>query len=84
MRAASGRACSVISGFPELVANTPEEYVRLAAELAGDLVRLGHLRRTLRQRMEQSPLMDAPRFTRDIEAAYRAMWREWCAKETAK
>jgi predicted O-linked N-acetylglucosamine transferase (SPINDLY family) len=33
----------------------------------------------MRQRMERSPLMDAPRFARNIEAAYRAMWRTWCA-----
>ena len=26
-----------------------------------------------------SPLMEAARFTRDIEAAYRQMWRKWCA-----
>ena len=71
-------------GLPELVADTPEEYVRLAAELAGDLPRLAYLQGTLRQRMEQSPLMDAPRFARDMEAAYRAMWRQWCAKETAQ
>jgi predicted O-linked N-acetylglucosamine transferase (SPINDLY family) len=67
-------------GLPELVANTPEEYVRLAAGLAGDPLRLGHLRNTLRQRMESSPLMDAPRYARDIEAAYRAMWQRWCGQ----
>jgi protein O-GlcNAc transferase len=33
------------------------------------------LRRTLRARMERSPLMDAARFTRDLENAYREMWR---------
>jgi len=27
------------------------------------------------------PLMDAPKFARNIEAAYRQMWRTWC--ETA-
>jgi hypothetical protein len=27
---------------------------------------------------------DAPRFARQIEGAYRAMWREWCAKEEGK
>ena len=68
--------------LPNLVADTAEDYVRLAADLAGDVPLLSHLRGTLRQRMEQSPLMDAPRFARDIEAAYRAMWRQWCAKET--
>jgi predicted O-linked N-acetylglucosamine transferase (SPINDLY family) len=65
-------------GLPELVAHTAEDYVRIAAELAGDLPRLAELRATLRARMEQSPLMDAPAFARDIEAAYRTMWRTWC------
>jgi predicted O-linked N-acetylglucosamine transferase (SPINDLY family) len=65
-------------GLPELIARTPEDYVRIAAELAGDLPRLAELRSTLRARMEASPLMDAPAFARDIEAAYRQMWRTWC------
>jgi predicted O-linked N-acetylglucosamine transferase (SPINDLY family) len=24
--------------------------------------------------------MDAPRFARNLEAAYREMWRRWCAQ----
>src|SRR5208337_4322502 len=48
-------------GLPELVARDPEEYVRIAAELARDLPRLSNLRATLRQRMQSSPLMNAPR-----------------------
>ena len=67
-------------GLPELIASSPEQYVQIAAELARDLPRLGRLRATLRERMEASPLMDAARFTRNIEAAYREMWRRWCAK----
>jgi len=35
----------------------------------------------LRPRMGASPLMDAPRFARNIEAAYRTMWQRWCAKQ---
>jgi predicted O-linked N-acetylglucosamine transferase (SPINDLY family) len=65
-------------GLPELVAHSEDEYVRIAAELARDLPRLSDLRATLRARMESSVLMDAPRFARNIEAAYRAMWRDWC------
>jgi predicted O-linked N-acetylglucosamine transferase (SPINDLY family) len=65
--------------MPELIARTPEEYVRIARALACDLDRLANLRATLRGRMQASPLMDAPGFTRGIEAAYRQMWRQWCA-----
>jgi predicted O-linked N-acetylglucosamine transferase (SPINDLY family) len=65
-------------GLPELVAQTPEQYLRIATDLATDLLRLIELRATLRERMTQSPLMDAPRFARNIEAAYRDMWKRWC------
>ena len=65
-------------GLPEWVGHTAEEYVGIACELADDLPRLAGLRATLRRRMGQSPLMDAPRFARQVEAAYRAMWRKWC------
>src|SRR5262249_25900979 len=64
--------------LPELVAKTPDEYVTIAARLASDLPRLAALRASLRERLEASPLMDAPRFARDLEAAYRSMWRSWC------
>jgi predicted O-linked N-acetylglucosamine transferase (SPINDLY family) len=66
-------------GLPELVAQSGEEYISIAAELAKDLPRLAGLRETMRQRMRESPLMDASRFARDIEAAYRQIWRSWCA-----
>jgi predicted O-linked N-acetylglucosamine transferase (SPINDLY family) len=63
-------------GLTELAAHAPDEYVAIAKSLAGDLDRLAALRSTLRQRLIESPLMDAPRFARAIEAAYRQMWRE--------
>jgi predicted O-linked N-acetylglucosamine transferase (SPINDLY family) len=80
-RTAVGRGgASILSnvGVAELVARTPQQYVQIAADLAGDLPRLSELRRTLRGRMQASPLMDAPRFARNVEAAYRQMWRNWC------
>jgi len=76
-----GRAglCQLMNlGLPELIAYSTEQYVGVAAELAKDLPRLGELRRTLRGRLQASPLMDAPRFTMNIEAAYRETWRQWC------
>ena len=65
-------------GLSDLVARTPAEYVRIAADLAGDLPRLAGLRRDLRERLQASPLGDVPAFTRDLEAAYRSLWQQWC------
>lgn len=66
-------------GLDELVADTADRYVAIAAALAADRPRLAALRTGLRQRMQGSDLMDAEGFTRQIEEAYRAMWRRWCA-----
>jgi predicted O-linked N-acetylglucosamine transferase (SPINDLY family) len=63
------------AGLPDLIAPSPDDYVRLAVDLAKDAPRLADLRRTLRQRLIRSPLMDAPRFARRLESAYRTMWR---------
>jgi predicted O-linked N-acetylglucosamine transferase (SPINDLY family) len=67
-------------GLPELIGGTPEDFVRIAVDLADDLPRLGELRTTLRGRMEATPLMDVERFARGIEAAYRGMWQRWCER----
>ena len=69
--------------LPELAAFSADDYVRVATELARDHPRLAQLRTKLRPRMECSVLMDAPRFARQIEAAYRAMWRQWCVAKLA-
>jgi protein O-GlcNAc transferase len=66
-------------GLADLITHTPGDFVRIAVQLATDRPRLADLRATLRERMRNSPLMDAPRFTRGLEAAYRAMWRNWTA-----
>jgi len=68
-------------GLPEWVAHSEDEYLRIAAEWATDLPRLAHLRAALRTQMQNSPLMDAPRFARHIESAYRTMWQRWCARD---
>ena len=67
----------------ELAAESDEDFVRIARELSGDLERLSRLRAGLRARLENSPLMDGRRFAWNIEAAYRQMWREYCAKQPA-
>jgi predicted O-linked N-acetylglucosamine transferase (SPINDLY family) len=67
------------AGLPDLIATTADRYVAAAAALAGDAPRLARLRSTLRQTLRESPLTDEPRFMRHLDAAYRAMWRRWCA-----
>jgi protein O-GlcNAc transferase len=67
-------------GLSEWIAASPEDYVRIAAERAGDADALARLRGSLRERMRASVLMDEPGFARDMEAAYRQMWRSWCAR----
>jgi protein O-GlcNAc transferase len=65
-------------GLPEMIAEAPDGYVRKAAKLATDLRLLAQLRSNLRQKMSASPLMDGAGFARNVETAYRQMWRTWC------
>jgi len=71
-------------GLDELVATDADRFVAIAAGLARDLPRLAALRQQLRGRLQQSPLMDAPRFTRALEAAFREAWRSYCAAGAAR
>jgi predicted O-linked N-acetylglucosamine transferase (SPINDLY family) len=74
----AGRSILTNAGLSELVADTPEQYVRLACELAGDVDRRRRLRGELRQRVLDSPLKDAGRLMGDIETALRGMWTSYC------
>lgn len=64
----------------ELAAESDEAFVGIAAALGHDLVRLAALRRELRTRLERSALMDASRFARHVEHAYRDAWRAHCKR----
>jgi len=67
------------AGLPELIARDADDYVAIAARLAADLDRLADLRASLRSRLAASPVCDGARYTRGLEAAFREMWRRWCA-----
>ena len=66
-------------GLEALVAASSAAYVEAAVDLAGDPDRLVRLGRSLRERMMASALLDATSLAREVEAAYRAGWRRWCA-----
>jgi predicted O-linked N-acetylglucosamine transferase (SPINDLY family) len=65
-------------GLEELIARDEGEYIERAVELANDLDRLDALRSGMRSRFEASPLRDEAGFTRELEAAYRILWTDWC------
>lgn len=67
-------------GLSDLIAESPQEYVRLATELAADTERVSALRTTLRDRMARSPLCNGEAFARKVESAYRGMWRNYCGQ----
>jgi predicted O-linked N-acetylglucosamine transferase (SPINDLY family) len=67
------------AGLSDLVVRSKQAYIDLALRLAADLPHLRQFRQDLRGRLECSLLMDAPRFARQMESAYRQMWKQWCA-----
>jgi protein O-GlcNAc transferase len=67
-------------GLTETIARDLDEYVEIAASLAGDLPRLSALRAGLRARMAASPLCDGKRFAANLMRVLRDAWREWCER----
>ena len=66
-------------GLDDWVATSTADYVRLAVAKRRQLEAAAHLRATLRQRFAESPVCDAARFARDLEAAFCSMWQCHCS-----
>jgi protein O-GlcNAc transferase len=66
-------------GGEEFIAGTRDEYVALAVQWSQQRERLAAVRASLRERMRVSPLCDGALFTRNLEAALRAVWSRYCA-----
>jgi len=62
-------------GLPELVTDNLGDYEDLAVRLAGDAGLLRDTKATLARNRLGMPLFDTARFTRNLEAAYAAMWQ---------
>ncbi len=73
---ASRVAASLVraAGLPELVVNSWEDYERLAVRLAQSPEKLAALKERLTRDRATCPLFDTRRFTRNLEAAYTAMY----------
>ena len=79
-RAVGRGGLSILStlGRKEWVGFTREEYIQIAIRLATERGKLPEIRENLRKEIAASPLMDSPRFAREVEKHFRAIWREWC------
>jgi len=79
------------AGCGEFIAENRGAYVEKAALLAArpDVLRV--LRRTLREKIERSPLMNVKQYMMELEGAYRTVWQGWvraaaneCAAEVGR
>ena len=68
-------------GLDDLIAETPDQYIEIAARLAADPARLERERLSLRQRVLAAPVADGPAYTRAVEDVYRELWGRWCRNE---
>jgi protein O-GlcNAc transferase len=66
------------AGLADWVAPDVAAYVELAVAKASDIEALAALRSRLRAQVKASPLCDAPRFGRNLGAALRFAWQDWC------
>jgi predicted O-linked N-acetylglucosamine transferase (SPINDLY family) len=75
----SRRGVSILRnlGLPELIARDEDDYVRIANALASDLDRLALLRRSMRERMRSSPILDATKLVQNLNCAFREAWRAY-------
>jgi predicted O-linked N-acetylglucosamine transferase (SPINDLY family) len=62
-------------GLPELIADSLDEYEALALNLAREPERLAGTKAKLARNRTTERLFDTKRFTRNLEAAYIAMWQ---------
>ena len=69
-------------GLSELIAANPEEYVQKAAASVRNLSQLAERRGVLRSRLSAC-VGDGSSFTKQLEQAFLAMWREWCDTHVA-
>lgn len=65
-------------GRKEWCAESREQYLSHAADLASDLQGLAALRAGLRENMASSPLCDGKNLARNVEMSYQDMWHTWC------
>ena len=70
------------AGLRALVAETPEQYLQIALALTATVRDQPAMRASIRQALVGSPWMDEIGVVRDVENAFRDLWRTWCKAKT--
>jgi protein O-GlcNAc transferase len=71
-----GASLLACAGLGDWIAADEDDYVARALAHAADTAGLARLRSSLRATVLASPLFDAPRFARNLEAALHGMWEQ--------
>lgn len=79
--ARSGVSLLSTMGLQDWIAESPKTMPDLLRRQLAEPERVAALRAELPARMRASPLMDAPRFTKNLEALYREAWQRWCTSQ---
>jgi predicted O-linked N-acetylglucosamine transferase (SPINDLY family) len=64
-------------GLQDWIAADTADYIGKAVAFAKD----GQGLATIRARLSLGPLGDAATYARGLEAAWRFIWRDWCARQ---
>jgi len=70
-----GSSLCIAAGIPEMVCECADDYEERAVALATQPGELVKIRERLEAGHQSAPLFDVPGFARQLEAAYRAIWR---------
>jgi protein O-GlcNAc transferase len=65
-------------GLDDWIAYSDEEYVEKAVMVSKNPDKLWEVKRTLRQKMQESALCDSKGFAKKFCTALRTMWEKWC------
>lgn len=65
------------------LADTPQQYLAIAHQLAADVDQLNAIRQGLRQHVEASCLMDEDRFVQEFGLGLRTAWQRWLVGQVA-
>lgn len=73
-----GASFMTAAGLSDWVAADDDEYVAIAARMAGDRQALLALKQGFRERLQARPAWNVDQYTRDWEVALRQMWVAFC------